>query len=189
MATFGTDVAQRPVPIQSILDLIHKMKSKMKVRSFFKMFLMGTAIFAMWTPTSPAKECAVFYEHPHQGGAAWGLEAETESANISNAMIERRTWCGSLRGYCKGRDRSWNDSVSSIRVNPGCHLMTWSDQDYTGDTKLFYASSLENVYGSLDIDDRITSFRCTCSASQGSPRANIMYHFHQGANFSEAENP
>jgi hypothetical protein len=188
-AGFGTDVALGGGSTQSIFHHIHKLESKVNVRSFLKTFLLGSAFSTIWATTSRAEECAVFFEHPHQSGAAWELEAETELANISNAMIERRKWCGSLRGFCKGKDRSWNDSVSSIRVNPGCHLMTWADQDFTGETRLFYASGRETAYETLFNDDKITSFRCTCSMPEGSSTRNIMYRFQQGEDFSEVANP
>lgn len=161
----------------------------MKLRSCLSHVLLAALVPIIWTTALRAEECAVFFEHPHQGGAAWGIEAETQSTNISNAMIERRGWCGSLRGYCKGRDRSWNDSISSIQVNPGCTLMTWAHQDFTGESRQYTAIDTANVYGALTIDDQISSFRCSCALPPDSSKASVTYYFAQPDEFSEAEAP
>ena len=44
-----------------------------------------------------------------------------KSANISGEMIERRRWRGHWKGWT-GRDVSWNDNISSIKVKHGCLL-------------------------------------------------------------------
>jgi hypothetical protein len=154
-----------------------------------KSFLIASLVPSLWSTAVRAEECAVLYEHPHLGGASWVIEAETQSSNVSDAMIERRKWCGSLRGYCKGRDRSWNDSVSSIQVNPGCALMAWVDHEFSGSKFQFSAVSETNVYGSLPINDQITSFRCSCSVPPDSSNATVSYYFGLADEFSEAEAP
>lgn len=120
----------------------------------------------------PAKECAVLYENSSFGGAAWGIQAETDAADISGAMIERRKWRGTLRGYT-GDDRSWNDAVSSVRANPGCVLTMWTDVSFTGEAKIFDGVSEAQV----PLNDAFTSFKCTCSetAITGSDGGPVYY--------------
>lgn len=137
-----------------VIQMFYRLK-----RQFVFMFF--GSIF--WTSVSEAKPCAVLYEHPHREGAAWEIEDGTDSQNISDAMIERREWCGSVRGYCKGRDRSWNDSVSSIYVSRSCSLTTWVDQDFNGTKVIFEGIFFGTTFGTIPIDDQLTSFKCSCS--------------------------
>lgn len=167
----------------------HKLESHVIRHQPLKTFLTAALLPCLWTSTARAEECAVLYEHPHLGGASWSIEAESQSSNIVHAMIERRNWCGSLRGHCKGQDRSWNDSVSSIQVNPGCVLMAWVDHEFSGSKFQFSAVSEMNVYGSLPMDDQITSFRCSCSVPPDSSNATVSYYFGLDDEFSETEAP
>jgi hypothetical protein len=119
----------------------------------------------------PVKECAVLYEHPGFSGAAWGIAAETESADVSGAMIERRSWRGTLRGYT-GRDRSWNDATSSIRVNPSCVLDTWTDS-FAGDMQRFDGISEAQV----PLNDTLSSFRCSCQETVVTNPAGDRFYY------------
>ena len=116
--------------------------------------------------TPPAKQCASLHEHPNFGGAGWAINAETEAADMSGGMIERRRWRGTLRGYT-GKDRSWNDAVSSIVVKPGCVLSIWTAANFGEQLHKYEGlAGAEHRIGQVSQNDQYSSFKCTCEETK-----------------------
>ncbi len=120
-----------------------------------RFLLLPCLLTAPWLQGAP---CATLFEHPGYQGAAWGIEAETESDNIDGAMIERRSWHGYIHGW-HGHDRSWNDAISSVQVQPGCTLHIFTAAGFSETERIFDGVSSDQVPD----NDAYSSFRCTCS--------------------------
>jgi hypothetical protein len=99
--------------------------------------LLSFAVFA--STSSNAELCAVLYEHNNYSGASLIVG----DANSHNG------WIGNW----------WNDRVSSVSVEPGCHLTVYEHRNYGGANYTLYSST--NYIGNI-WNDQISSYRCDC---------------------------
>lgn len=116
--------------------------------------LLATAFILQSLPAM-GESCATLYEHANYGGAAYSI-GEKQGSDIGVIMIERRRWRGNLKGW-SGRDRSWNDAISSVKVKKGCELVTYPHGGFQGKADKFHGD-----FRQVHPNDSISSIYCSC---------------------------
>ena len=76
-------------------------------------------------------------------------------------MIERRRWRGHWKGWT-GRDVSWNDNISSIKVKGGCFLKLQEHEKFTGILRQYEGGDLGESITLGDMNNKATSIECKC---------------------------
>jgi syncollin len=102
-----------------------------------------------------AHACATLFEHIDFGGASWYMED-----NEHLVMDDGESFGCSTPG-CESwyYESSWDESVSSFQVEPGCTLTLWEDTDEDG---AYFRSSRSYSYVGSDWNDEASSAHCIC---------------------------
>lgn len=99
-------------------------------------------------------QCMVF-EHRDMQGAKMRL-ANGDRVSFAREDLGNTTW----------REKpSWNDALSSARIDPGCHLRVWEHMAGTGAMKEWHGGSkgLLVYYVGDRWNDRVSSAVCHCN--------------------------
>ncbi len=116
---------------------------------------MGLAAAAALAGASPgfAASCTI-YEHRNFGGAHWTLH------NGDDLRMVRQPQIGISNGiYRFLYQPSWNDKVSSFRVDRTCTLTLWENVNYGGH---HFSSGRSYSYVGSAWNDKASEALCTC---------------------------
>ncbi len=116
-----------------------------------------------WIGANPAGAACTLYEHTRYKGEAYFLDSGEES----NAL-----------------PGSWNDRVSSVKVDRGCKLTVYQHRKYAGDRRAFTGDASD--VGSL-WNDEISSARCSCDEMAGPRSCELFQHMDFGGGSLLAE--
>jgi hypothetical protein len=121
---------------------------------------------------SIANAACGLYEQPNGMGPAIKLENNTANHDFRNIMISRRSWHGHLSGW-HGRDRSFNDEVTSVAVDENCTLELFENVGYQGSLKSF-PNGTYNLMGIFDNIPSSAVCRCGGEVQNSAPVADAQ---------------
>jgi syncollin len=119
------------------------------VRHVMRSVAASAAILALW---STAQAGCTVYQHRDYGGSSWSLDH-----NGTLQMAGERQ-CHSQYG-CNDYEPSWNDQISSFRVDGGCVIELWQ-HTHRGGAK-FNADKSYKYVGSR-WNDQASWVECYC---------------------------
>jgi hypothetical protein len=111
------------------------------------------------TTTNAHAACGLYEQH-HGAGPAFQLEDNTSLNDFRGIMISRRSWHGHLSGW-HGKDRNFNDEVSSIAVSKNCSLEIYAAINYAQAVKVL-PEGIHNLQG--EFDNSASSAVCRCGS-------------------------
>jgi hypothetical protein len=119
--------------------------------------LVATLFVSVSMATTASANCG-FYERENGTGVAFELASNSTQNNIGAIMISRRSWYGYFGGW-QGRDRSFNDEVSSVAVSQGCSVELYK-HSYFQEIIAQLPEGTHNL--TPGIDNQATSAICRC---------------------------
>jgi hypothetical protein len=121
-----------------------------------KSFAVATILAAggVITPLAAYAGCNLF-EHRDYGGASWYMEAGERLKMVNGESV------GCSAPGCENvyYEPSWNDSVSSFKVDSGCRLTLWEHVNQGG---AHFRTSKSYKYVGGDWNDVASEAVCTC---------------------------
>ena len=120
----------------------------MKIFSLGAIVAAGVAIL----PLAAEAGCNLF-EHRDYGGASWYMEPYERLI-----MTDGESY-GSTTSGNTYYESTWNDSVSSFRLDSGCTLTLWVDVNEGG---AYFQTSDSYKYVGGDWNDEASEALCTC---------------------------
>ncbi len=135
-----------------------------------KLKLLAMAMLFLSSSASFADQCATLYDFKSFTGARWSVEDGASDPSIGR-MISRRSWHGHLHGW-RGRDISWNDRISSVKVQEGCSLTIYEHNHFKGGNLRMDGTKTAKSFFEFDLDNKTSSFKCSCT---GDITANIVH--------------
>ena len=117
-------------------------------------FRCGTAAFVLLVGVSVANATCTIYQHRDYGGAHWTLQNGDDMKMIQEPDV------GTSDGIHRFLyDPSWNDQVSSFKVNGACTLTLWEHVNQGGS---HFRSTRSYSYVGSAWNDKASEAICEC---------------------------
>jgi len=105
--------------------------------------------------------CAVIFRHGGFSGATLKVKRNVMIPDLSDFYAERRTHHGGINPHWSGSDVTWEDINSSVKVAPGCTLVSYEDRNVSSGHKVYAPGD----YSSMPDADQMSSLSCQCGSA------------------------